>query len=126
MALLSCAVSTPHKRPCSELQAGNYTEIDLSPHNALWAGHIHNPTGTYPVVNSSNPALNTVNISCTTSGVASSAKITPTGWVATLFVPFRLVGHPLYTQEDIRRDVPPPAIWRANVRQSAIQLFEYH
>ena len=27
----------------------NYTEIDVSPLNALWAGRIHNPTGLKPV-----------------------------------------------------------------------------
>jgi hypothetical protein len=67
---------------------GNYSEIDLSPHNALWAGRIQNPTGFAPLRNL------TVPIPCYESGIRWSANVTESGWNASLSIPWAVVSHP--------------------------------
>eukprot|EP01012_Entosiphon_sulcatum_P066231 TRINITY_DN95359_c0_g1_i1.p1 TRINITY_DN95359_c0_g1~~TRINITY_DN95359_c0_g1_i1.p1 ORF type:complete len:231 (-),score=33.50 TRINITY_DN95359_c0_g1_i1:2-673(-) len=62
----------------------NYTEIDLSPKNALWGGHIFNPSGKTP--------QNTTMIPCTTPGLQWHARIEDPGWTAVLTVPLPLIG----------------------------------
>ena len=61
----------------------NYTEIDVSPRGALWAGAIHNPTGLHPV--------NTTVLDCEESGIEHHAGFGDDGWWAELRVPLRLI-----------------------------------
>ena len=86
---------------------GNYSELDLSPHGALWAGRIHNPSGVDPLRNTTIP------IPCNSSGIRWSAAIDKAGWGATLFVPWQLVSHPFSVQGEVAPG-PPTRIWRAN------------
>eukprot|EP00047_Mylnosiga_fluctuans_P003786 m.230946 g.230946 ORF g.230946 m.230946 type:complete len:245 (+) comp12137_c0_seq1:1164-1898(+) len=62
----------------------NYTEIDVSPKNALWVGSIYNPTGEAPDENAS------VVLPCT-CGVEWNAERFDFGWVADLTIPFALI-----------------------------------
>ena len=85
---------------------GNYTEIDVGPQNALWAGHICNPSGVAPLRNL------TVPISCTTSGIQWSANTVAGGWKADLFVPWAVIssgtGSAMHSGKHQR-------VWRANL-----------